>query len=219
MMGAAAAQEDAASELGKAGAKSQEWKSYSFKIASKTEGMPQRGGGQNPGERTTEGEYVAEKGLHGKAGESEVYKKGSKTAVKGRDGKWAAPEGGGRRGGRGLSGLTAPHETFKEIEKHFKKVEKTADGDAAVYSGELTADGIAKLGGGMGRMREGGESSGTAKVYVDASGEITKLEVNTKIKAKFQEREVEITTARTIEVSNLGKADFEIPEEVKKLLE
>ncbi|MBI2901606.1 MAG: hypothetical protein HYY17_15590 [Planctomycetes bacterium] len=232
MTGGAWAQDDAAADLGKAGAKAQEWKSYSFKTASKSEGMPQRGGGgggqENAGPRTTEGEYVADKGLHSKTGENEVIRKGEKTAVKGRDGKWAAPEtgGGGGRGRRGMGGFPPPHESLKEIEKSFKSVAKGSDGDATVYSGDLTADGVTKLSGGRGFGGRGGrqgggtlESSGTAKVWVDADGNITKIEVKTQVKGKIQEREFDIKTERTVEFSKIGSTDFEIPEEAKAILE
>lgn len=217
--------QDAAEELNTAGTKAQEWKSYAFKTTSTTEGMPQRqgGGGNNPGgPRTSEGEYIADsKLIHSKSGNFETIKKGDKTVTKGQDGSWTEPQQGGQGGrgrGRGMGNITPPHESLKDLGKAFQSVEKSTDGDLALYSGELTTEGATKLGGG-GFGRGGNstlETTGSAKVWVDSEGRIAKIEVNTVRKGDFNGTAVEIKTARTTEFSKFGEATFEIPEEAKK---
>lgn len=215
--------QDAAEELNQAGTKAQEWTSYAFKTTSTTEGMPQRGngGGGQGGPRTSEGEWIAESKLyHSKSGNFETIKKGDKTAVKGQDGNWTEPQQGGGRGGRGRGPTAPPHENLKDLGKAFQKVEKTTDGDLALYSGDLTTEGAQKFSGGFGRMgggNSGFESTGTAKVWVDSEGRIVKIEVNTVTKGKMRDQDVEIKSSRTTEYSKFGEATFEIPEEAKKI--
>lgn len=215
------AQDGAADELGKAGSRAQEWKSYAFKITTTTEGLPNRGG---PGLGATEGEFVADKGLHVSTGQMEFIRKGDKTAIKGRDGGWSAPRQGGGQGGRGggfFTRMTAPHESFKDIQKCFKTVDKTQEGDLTVFSGELTPEGATKLSG-RGSFGRGGagntQASGTAKVYVDTDGNIVRVQVSTQVKMNFRNQETEIKTERTIEISKIGSADFEVPDDARKVL-
>ncbi|MBI2932234.1 MAG: hypothetical protein HYY16_11330 [Planctomycetes bacterium] len=193
--------------------------------------MPNRGGGQRGPGGPTEGEYVADKGIHARTDNNEIIKKGDKAAMKDRDGNWSTPqqdgEGRGRRGrGDFLARLSPPHETFRDIEKNFTKVTKSTEGDLTAYSGELTADGAAKLSGRGNFGRAGGrdgdtprKSDGTAKIYVNGDGDIVKVVVNTSTKfSRADGEETEIKSERTIEISNRGNADFQVPDEAKKIL-
>ena len=117
---------------------------------------------------------------------------------------------------------------MEDIEKNFKSVEKGSDGGSTMYSGELTSEGVTKLLGPAGRFGRGGgggggnapapETTGRATVTVNGDGQIVKIVVEATIKAQIRGNQVEIKVKRTIEVSNHGKADFEIPEEAKKIL-
>jgi hypothetical protein len=128
-----------------------------------------------------------------------------------------------------LRGVGAPHEELKGIEAGFKEIkkeeEKIGEKSCAVYSGELTKEGIAasplgKMAGQFGAFGGGAlDLSGSAKAWVDGEGNLVRYEMNTRLAGEFNGNAFEFTLKRTTDLSDVGKTQVETPEAVKKLLE
>lgn len=122
--------------------------------------------------------------------------------------------GGGGGGGRAQNG-TGRFDREAGIEV------KLRDG---TYSGELTPEGARDLGS-PGRGRRPGQGrgqgeltfAGSVKISVDSDGVVVKLEISTKASGKIRDREIDAKTTRTYEISEVGSAKVEIPEEAAKL--
>jgi hypothetical protein len=228
----AQAQDDASAKLGEASKKTAEWKSYKFTSETKTEGG--QGGGNRPS-GPSEGTFEKDKGLHVKMGDLEAVKVGDKVATL-RDGNWSLAgnnqgqpgqgqgqggQGGqGRRRGMGGPSTEAPHLALADLEKKFSKVTSSTEGDATVFSGDLTSGGAADLMGGMvRRFAQNGETKGTAKITVNKDGQIVKVEVNGSVTGKVRDRDINLTITRTITFSDIDTATVTIPDGAKKVLE
>lgn len=211
-----------------------EYASYTFSVTSLVEGAQGGGAGAQP--RTAEGKYEKEVGITLKIGAVEAVKVGESAAYKGQDGAWKKVErrekgepkgeggqGGGRRDpGRMLGNLKAPHEEIAAMAKGIEKTDSTEkDGDNTVYAVTLSQQGVQDLSpmGRMLRRAEDAEISGKAKIWVNAGGQVVKYEFTTDIKGTFRDREVDIATTKTVELTAIGETKVEIPEEAKKALE
>jgi len=225
-------------DIAKAAKKTAESESYAFKMVTEIEGSPMpidpiefAGKFQKDVATSISGSIPIP--MQGGSQDIEIYKKGDKVVTKNQNGEWQLAGAGGRggRGGMGMGQLTrnlkAPHEELADVDKKFEEIKKkdakeTADGkECTVYEGKLTEDAAKDiLPGGMGRMLAGmGEIAGTAKVLIDADGVIRKYVFVSEIKASIQGNELEITTTRSVSLTDIGSTKLEVPEEVKKLLE
>lgn len=195
---------------------------YTFKVSAKTEGGGGKGGGGGVFECMTDGGVT-----YAKSRGTEAFLQSGKVVYKGQDGKWtllAQPEKGakpdkGMREVMALRGIRIPHEELNGFDAKLKDVKSDKDGESTVFSGTLTDDAAKELGA-MGRKGGQGTYAGSAKIWVDANGNVSKFEITINVKAKMKNKDVDLTTTRTVEISAIGStAKIEIPEEAKKLLE
>jgi len=196
---------------------------YSCKISVKSEGGAGKGG---PG-ASFDCAYDSSAPAYVKGKGTEAYLQGGKLVYKGSDGKWAKlepPQKGakpekGQREVMAMKNIRLPHEELSGFDSKVKDVKSEKDGETTVYSGSLT-DEAAKEIGAVGR--KGGQMtySGSAKLWVDASGVLVKYELVIGTKGKIKEKEIDVTTTRTVELSGIGStAKPEVPEDAKKRLE
>ncbi len=213
-------------DLAKAAKKATEMESYKFKMTMELEGVPMAQGPiEFTGEHQKDTTHISGE-VNGQ--EFEAYKKGKKAATKGQDGEWKAGGKGGRGGmAMNISQVKAPHEELKEVEKKFEKIKKADkketvnSKECTIYEGDLTEEAAKDIiPGGGGRMAgNAAEITGTGKIFVDADGVIQKVVFVSSIKVSIQGQDLDITMTRTTEVSDIGKTEIKVPEEVAKLLE
>lgn len=225
-------------DLDKAAAKAGEMGNYSCTIATKMEGGG-GGGGDGRGPQPVELQVKADAPVHLKSGEVEAFRKGEVMAMKTADGwkRFERPqrgEGGERpeRGARAammLRGVKAPHELLKDLKSSSFKEVKREDSDAGrTYSGALTEEGVKPFlmgggrrpGGGGGDDRPAPKVSGTAKVWVNGDGVVTKYEVY--VESTFKGRDDEERTVKrttTVEIKDVGSTKYDVPEDAAKLFE
>lgn len=140
---------------------------------------------------------------------------------------------GGDRGGRGrgpnpqmsafmLNGTQIPHQILGDIRKKVEDVTTETKDGKTIFSAKLTKEGALALSGSSGSFRggrDGGgtppEASGTLRVTTDASGAIEKIEIDSKTKFTFGEREVERTRHSTMDLSNIDKTKVDVPKDVE----
>ncbi len=225
-------------ELDKAAAKAAEMAKYAFKLTSKIEGMGGGGGGGGgAGARPTDCKVDKDVAIEIKAGDQTAYKKGEVLVYKEGDAwkKYERQQGGGGGGGQGgnrsartmglLAGLRTPHEMLADFGKKLKEVKKAEakENECTVFSGDLTDEAAKDLGrlGGRGGGGGGGAEftySGNAKLWVNAEGAIVKFEIFTNAKGKIRDRDMDIKATRTYEISDVGSAKVEVPEDAAKVL-
>jgi 3D (Asp-Asp-Asp) domain-containing protein len=195
---------------------------------------------------TMDGKYQKDTGLHIKSDKGEVFKKGERVFVKQGSGAWQdlaqfqppAPAEGdkpNRNRARGtlfgrmmLKNFKAPHEELQELAKGFKevkkgeKIEKIGEIECTQFSGDLSEDAMkgSPLGRMLGQFGAAGnaETKGSARVWVDGSGNVVVYEVLTKISIDIQGNQVDITMTRRCELSDAGKVKVDVPEAVQKLM-
>jgi hypothetical protein len=189
-----------------------------------------------------DGKYQKDVGMHIKSDRGEFFRKGDRFLVKQGNRDWTdlanleapAPAEGNRNRARGtalgklmIRGFKAPHEELKDLAKGFKEVkkaekpEKIGDIECAVYSSDLTEEAMknAPLGRMLGQF--GGAAAtvtGSARVWVDGSGNVVIYEISTKASLEIQGNQIELGLIRRSEISDAGKAKVEVPEAVQKLL-
>jgi hypothetical protein len=224
-------------DLDKAAAKAAEMGNYSCTITVKVEGGGGGGGGgEGRAPQPVEIQIKADAPWHLKSGEIEAYKKGDALAVKegdawkllGRPQRPAEGEQPDRKAmaAQMLRGVRAPHELLKDLKSASFKEVKREDGEGGrIFSGELTAEGVKPFM--MGNRRRGGggdqaapAGTGTAKIWVNGDGVVTKYEVNVESKRKNRDGE-EVTTksTRTVEIKDVGSTKYDLPEGVAKVFE
>ena len=123
-----------------------------------------------------------------------------------------------------LSRISLPHETIKKINGKVENIQCEPAEDGIVYTGVLTAEAAQAIGGGgfrFGRSR-GGENaetgpafdfSGTVRFTAKEKGRIELIEITTLMKGMFREREFEMKRTTTITLSEIGKVEYEVPQE------
>ena len=229
-------------DLDKVAAKAAEMGNYSCTVTVKMEGGGGGGGGggQGGGMPAVEMKVKADSPIHMKAGEIEAYKKGEIVAVK--DGEtWkrlerpqrpAPGETPDRRrnAAQGFRTMRAPHEILKDLKSSAFKEVKREDGEGGrVFSGDLSDEGLKPFsmqgrrggdGGGQGGDRPAPNSTGTAKIWVNGDGAITKYEVHIETKFKTRDGE-ERTTKRTVtgEIKDIGTTQYDVPADAAKVFE
>ena len=99
-----------------------------------------------------------------------------------------------------LRTFKAPHEELKDLAKGFKEVkkaekpEKIGDVDCAVYSSDLTDEAMknAPLGRMLGQFGGAATVTGSARVWVDGSGNVLVYEISTKAALEIQGNQIEL---------------------------
>lgn len=193
-------------ELAKAAAKSKEWTSCKFTITETVEGAK---AGSDP----VEGTYEKGTGLHTKTGASgEQVRVEGKRASKRKDGTW--------RGRANPDTIEAPFVIVEDLEKNFRKLEIADEGDGKVYSGELTRAGTAYLMEGLERRVAGqADTKFTAKVTVNADGNVVKIEVTGTCTVKVNDVETPVKAVRAISFTDVNSATWDIPAEAQAALD
>ena len=175
-----------------------------------------------------------------------IYKGTNTVAQLGQDGAWGAPRGfgggrggggggggGGRGGGRGGFGqaFLTPADEAAALLKDAKDI--TA-GDAGLFSGDFTDDGIkARVGrggrGGFGRGGGGGgapppaptikNGKGTVKFWVK-DGTLSKYVSHVSGSVEVQDQDPrDVDTTMTVEISGVGSTKVAIPAEAQKVID
>jgi hypothetical protein len=220
-------------EFDKATAKAAGMAKYGFKLTVKSEGGGGGGGGGRgmpPADVKVDKDIAAEI----KAGENTAYKKGDVLVYKEGESwkKYERQQGGGQQGQnkqqaalRALQGLKLPHEVLAEFGKKLKEVKKAEakENDCTVFSGELTDEAAKELGALGGRGGGGGQAggltyAGSGKFWVNADGTIVKFEILINAKGKIRDKDVDIKSTRTYEISDVDNVKLEVPEDVTKIL-
>jgi hypothetical protein len=208
--------------------KSQELKSYAFKLKLAIEG-------DNAGTPTElAGWHHAEKGTYTKSDQGEVFKKGAKTAVRSMDEEWmsladwqqAHADPGGAFAAGLIKGLKPPHDALKGADKRLSKVERAADrekvGDeeCAVWSGPLNDDAaeVTFLFKNMLAFVEDRELKATLKVWVDSEKRPRKWTLKHDVKGTAAGNEVRVTVTWTTELSKMESVDDAVPEGAAKIV-
>jgi hypothetical protein len=229
--------------LGQAVSRAAALESYSFKGETEVQSPF---GAAPPQIPTMDGKYQKDSGLYIKSDKGEVFKKGDRVFVKPLSGEWqdlaqlqppAPAEGekpnknrarGAMFGRMMLRNFKTPHEELKDLAKGFKEVkkgektEKIGEIECFQYSGELSEE--AMKGSPLGRMlgqfgaAAHADTKGSARIWVDAAGNVVIYEVVTKISVDVQGNQIDITMIRRCELSDGGKVKVEVPEAVQKLL-
>lgn len=223
-----------------------EAKNYSFQGVSKFDGQLPFGGGGGGGEQQIpeakfSGSYDAEKALVMLTDTNEYVKIGKVLVTRPRA-EWRVVEeqpaegGGGRqfgRGGRGMMGMfgrapKAPHEEFADFASKLgsaKKTDKTetvGETDGTIYEADLSEE-YAKELNPMSRMLDrmggGGEVTGKARFWIDADGNLLKIETTSTLSADIQGNAIEISSIRTITIHGVGTTKVEIPAGAKEAID
>ncbi|HTF58228.1 MAG TPA: hypothetical protein VK661_13435 [Planctomycetota bacterium] len=224
-------------DLDKAAAKAAEMGNYSCTITVKMEGGG-GGGGEGRGIQPVELQVRSDAPWHLKSGELEAFKKGETLAVKEGEG-WKKlerpqrPAEGERPDPKAMAaqmlrGLRAPHEILKDLKSaSFKEVKREDSEGGRCFSGELTAEALKpflmggrRRGGGGGGDQAAPQATGTAKIWVNGDGAVTKYEVNVEAKRKNRDGD-EVTTksTRTVEIKDVGSTKYEVPADAAKIFE
>jgi hypothetical protein len=211
-------------ELSNATKKASEMTRYAFKVDVKADG---RARGVAP--LAVEGIYEKDQPVYFKAQGKDACRQTGALVVKEGD-SWKRLERKKRekrdRDQRALLSLgevKLPHEEIAEFEKKLEKVEKAADGEMTLYSGALTPDGARSLvstgGKAEGKGRLNLSYTGSAKVWLDKDGHIVKYEVSITGSGKVKDRDVQLSLTRAVNLSDVGTAKVEVPEDAKKALQ
>ena len=227
-------------DLDKAAAKAAEMGNYTATITTKMEGGGGGGGGGDArAPQPVEMNVKADAPVHLKSGEIEAYRKGDAMAVKSGE-TWKrleAPQrgqgGGGERPDRAtmaaqrLRSVRAPHEVLKELKSAAFKEVKKEDGDGGrIFSGDLTDEALKALRpagrrggqGGGGADRPAPKSTGTAKIWVNGDGAVTKYEIHTETTSKNRDDEdVTLKFTSTVEIKDVGTTKYDVPEDASKV--
>ncbi|MBI4565679.1 MAG: hypothetical protein HY716_13375 [Planctomycetes bacterium] len=224
-----------ADDLEQALSKATEMTNYSCKIASRMEGGGGRGGRGDM--VATELRIQADAPWHLKRRETEAYKKGEAFVAKDKDGHWKKVERPQRRqgdrrgrGDRGqmellmLRNLRAPHEVLKGLGSKLKDVKREDSDGGACFTGRLTPEAAREFGG-MGQGRRGGggdepdlEYSGSVKIWITDGGAVARYEIETETKGEVRGRDINLKRTQKVEISDVGRTEFSVPEEARKAL-
>jgi hypothetical protein len=108
-----------------------------------------------------------------------------------------------------------PHEELAGFAKNFKKVERSAKKDFTLYEGTLTDDAVKRL---VKSEFKSVAQGGTARLWVNNKGLIVRYEITIQVKGRLGNAEVNGSTTRNVELSEIGSTKVEVPKEVGKLL-
>jgi hypothetical protein len=122
-----------------------------------------------------------------------------------------------------LGRFTLPHLTMENLKGKVADIQRVEQEGAVTYTVTLTKEGAETLSGAsrFGRMRggegEGGpefEHSATLTFTMTPEGKMSPIEIKSTMKGFFREREFEMTTKTSIEVTGVGETKVDVPEEV-----
>lgn len=123
----------------------------------------------------------------------------------------------------GLASIQSPAEVFADFPSKVGDVQKTTQGDAAVYSGKLTAQGAQSLGRkSSGAHDEDGQSqldaSGTFSVTVE-HGAATEAVFVVARTGRVGDRTIAAISTHTYKIKSVGDVALEVPPQVLELLQ
>jgi len=198
-------------ELDKAAAKAGAMTNYSCTITLRLEGM-----GEGEGSQPVELLIQPDSPWQLKAGDLEAFKKGETLAVK-EGGAWKKL-GRGSKPAQALGMVRGPHEVVKDLtSESFKEVKREDSEGGRCFTGELTLVAIRQLARGD---RSLPKPTGTAKVWVNGEGAVTKYEIHIESKTKSADgQEVAVKRTITAEIRDIGSTKYEVPPEAAKALE
>ena len=201
-------------DLDKAAAKAGTMTNYSCTITLRAEGMEGEGQAIPP----VEIQIKPDAPWHLKSGEVEAYRKGDALVVKeGAAWKRLERSDGGAKAAQALRMVRGPHEILISLKtSSFKEVKKEDSEGGRCFSGELTPEALGQFA--VGRIPP--KSTGTAKVWVNAEGVVTKYEV--ALESKMKDRggqEITVKRTSTVEIRDIGSAKYDVPEEAAKAFE
>lgn len=199
-------------ELDKAAAKAGAMTNYSCMISIKSEGMAGEGQDDQPIE------LLIQPGAPWqlKSGTVEAYKKGETVAVKEGAG-WKKVDR-SAKAGNALCAVRCPHEILRDLKStSFKELKRDDSEGGRCFSGELTETAIKQLARGDRPLTK---PTGTARVWVNGEGNVTKYEVQVEAKMKDADNK-EVTVKRTfnVEIRDVGTTKYDVPPEAAKALE
>src|SRR5262245_54984089 len=207
-------------ELAEASKKAAGMENYTFIVDAKA------GKGKNqPG--AVEGRFQKDQPVALKTGSTEGFRKGGAVVYKeGEEWKKLEKPAKGEKkqqpAAAEFSLIKLPHEELEGFEKSFEKVEKAAEKDkgCTVWSGALTpaAARVLVTTGGKSDAKNAATYSGTAKVWVNAEGLIIRYEVVSLMKGENKKGALEVTITKTVELTERGTTNVEVPEGAAKLL-
>jgi hypothetical protein len=211
-------------DLAAATKKASGMEAYGFKVDTKIDGK----GGKGLTPLAVEGRYQKDQPTGLKALGSEAFRQSGVIVVKEGEAWKRLERKKGEKPAKGQVSLLAlgsvrlPHEELAEFEKNFEKSEKAPEGEGFVFSGPLTGEGAKALASAgdkaAGKARAALTYTGSAKVWVNQEGAVTKYEISLKGKGTVKDKEVEVSMTRTVELSEIGTAKVEVPEGAKKAL-
>ncbi len=115
-----------------------------------------------------------------------------------------------------VRGATLPHEELAGLAKKLRNVEKSTLKDGTtLYEGKLTADGVKKL---VRSEHAGVAQEGTARVWADAKGNVTKYEIAIRLLGRIGNAEIDGNSTRTVTLRAAGTTKVAVPEEATKAL-
>lgn len=197
---------------------------YTFKVTLKAEGAGGKGGGAGG---TFDGVSDGTNPVHVTGNGVEAYVQSGKIVYQ-KDGKWTRlePPQKGQKPEKGmreilvLRGIRIPHEEIAGIDTKLRDVKSEKDGDNTVHAGQLSEEAARDFVSALRRAGKDFTCTGSAKVWVDAGGNIVKYEImanmkgSTKGKDGGAGKEIDITVTRTVEISAVGStAKIEVPKE------
>jgi hypothetical protein len=218
-----------ADEFAAAVKKSQELKSYRFKMTFEVEGGPNA---QGPTELS--GWYDAEKGLYLKSNTGEVVKKGPKIVIASTGEEWMTldawqkehKEPGAQVGAAIVKGFKPPHEGLRRADKRVETLEKASDKDkvgeeeCAVYSGPFNEDAAEAtfMFKNMLGFVEDRKLSAKLKVWVDGDKRPRKWILKHEVTGTAGGNDVNLSVTWTVELEKPDAAEAEVPEGAAKAL-
>jgi hypothetical protein len=221
---------DEKGELLAAAKKTAEAKSYTFKGDTKLvlpEGLDRSGGGEP---LKFEGKHEREAGLWVKTDAFEYVTFAGKTAMRPVS-EWRALKDDNGNVQRllyqSLAGARpprAPHEDFAAWAKGVASV-KRIEGKDRVYEADFTPEHARELvtalfpiGPWLDRIPTD-RPTASAKVWVDESGRIQRMEISTRVTASIQGSLVQLVATRTTTFSDVDATKVQVPDEARKILE
>lgn len=221
LAGVAAA--DDKQDVAKAAAKTAQLTNYAFTITANVEGgffvdLEFEGGYDGKIGSLTKGQ------LPGGFGELMVARSAKAIVFKREGGEWnTADDAAGQLGEAGaflvnyFAKSKLPHEEVAACDKHFKDIKKVQDDKVVRYTGELNKDGVAYYNP-INTIKDderikGLEASGSATLWMDDSGTLSKWEIKINAKVEVDGTEYEVTITRTVTLSDVGNAKVELPKE------
>jgi hypothetical protein len=174
------------------------------------------------GDGAVEGKYQKDRPASFTADRIDFFKKGDALVYQ-QGGTWQKAKTGTQSDPLAILGASAkvrgarlPHEELGDLAKHLRNVKKAEEKKHTVYSAELTERGAQALAKPADREIVRG---GTAKLWVDGQGRLTRYEITVRLKGRRGNADVDGEASRTVTIKDVGGTKVDVPDEVRKLLE